>query len=286
MRTFQFNRNKYGTELLIDCLSIKEISEFSTSLKEIHTTSFYEIYFFTCAKGTITVEEQTFDVSESSIVLLPPLVSRKWDIEFKEDSYVIFFDEEIFENILKDASFLYRLHFFGYKSYQPILTISKANFSAYCPLVSKIRNEISKLSKDSPYLLVAYLYELLLEINRDYSDAYNLERSLNLDSEIIRFRNLLKNHIKSKQTVSDYASLMGVTRNKLNSLSLKFYGKNANIIIRNELMLTCKNELLSSNLTIAEICHKLNFSAPSNFTRFFKSHEGISPAKYREKFKN
>ncbi len=286
MRNFQFNRNKYNTELLIDCLSIKEIQCLSTALKEIHTTSFYEIYFFDCVNGSIKVEDEIFELSGTNIVLLPPLLSRTWDVEFNKDSYVVFFDEDVFENVLKDTSFLYRLHYFGYKNNKPILPVEENLSTVYCPILGKVIQEFSNLKSDSNVILSSYLYQLLLEINRQYSDHYNLDRNLEIDSEIIRFRSMLKSHVSYTRTVTDYASLMGVTRNRLNTLSLKLYGKNANLVIRNELLLACKNELLSSSSSISEISHQFNFSAPSNFTRFFKSLEGLSPVEYRDKFKN
>jgi AraC family transcriptional regulator of adaptative response / methylphosphotriester-DNA alkyltransferase methyltransferase len=38
-----------------------------------------------------------------------------------------------------------------------------------------------------------------------------------------------------------------------------------------------------TTLSIAEIGYKLTFSEPTNFTKFFKSFEGVTPKQYREK---
>ena len=46
-------------------------------------------------------------------------------------------------------------------------------------------------------------------------------------------------------------------------------------------IIEAKALLISSNLTIQEICYKLNFSTPSSFTRFFKRITGMSPRKFR-----
>lgn len=45
MIRFDFDKNKYGRELLIDCFSIAEIIHRGLALKEIHSTSFYEMFF-------------------------------------------------------------------------------------------------------------------------------------------------------------------------------------------------------------------------------------------------
>ena len=119
---------------------------------------------------------------------------------------------------------------------------------------------------------------------RSYYEYYHLSDRCYENTEIIRLKTLLKQHIQNKQTVKDYAEMMGINRNQLNNLCLRFYGENANVVVRNTLLQVCKSELLLSKLTIAEISYKFNFSAPPNFSRFFKSYEGITPAEYREKF--
>ncbi|MCW3807374.1 AraC family transcriptional regulator [Plebeiibacterium marinum] len=286
MRTFEFNRNKYSRELLIDCLNIKEISALSTSLKEIHTTLFYEVYFFTEANGSVTIEDQRHELNGSCIVLLPPLVARQWDVSFDDTSYVVFFEDEIFEYTLKDSFFLYRLQCFNFNSIHSILPIKDGACSNYCFLLNRIIGEIENLKEDSSYLLNAYLYQLLLEINRNYVSYFNIKEALNTNSEIIKFKTLIKSNIYSVQTVNEYAKLMGVTRNHLNKLCLDILGRNASAIIKHELLLACKTELLASCSTVSEISYKFNFSAPSNFTRFFKETEGVSPVDYRKKFQN
>lgn len=47
-------------------------------------------------------------------------------------------------------------------------------------------------------------------------------------------------------------------------------------------ILTCsKNLLTNSQLTISEIARRLTYD-PSNFTKFFKKYEGMSPSQFRQ----
>ncbi len=286
MRTFKFNRNKRETELLIDCLNINDISAIITSLNELHTTSFYEMYFLNDTTGTIQIENKKYSIKDNCIILLPPMVARQWDIEFNDNSYVVFFEEEIFSSFLQDTFFLFRLPYFGGNNPYPIFTVSNKLREVYISLVTKIKYEIENLKEDSTHLLNAYLYGLLIIINRGYSEYFDVNTTLLRNSEIIQFKKLVKENIRTTQTVSEYADLMGTTRNHLNELCLKIYGKNANEFIRSELILACKHQLIASCSSVSEIAHQFNFSAPSNFTRLFKSAEGISPTEYREKFKS
>jgi AraC family transcriptional regulator of adaptative response / methylphosphotriester-DNA alkyltransferase methyltransferase len=42
--------------------------------------------------------------------------------------------------------------------------------------------------------------------------------------------------------------------------------------------------LNETTMSIAEISYKLTFNEPTNFTKFFKSFEGVTPKQYRKKF--
>ena len=56
MIQFNFHKYKYGKELLVDCFSLSEIRGKSISLKEVHATSFYELFFFTKGNGAVILE--------------------------------------------------------------------------------------------------------------------------------------------------------------------------------------------------------------------------------------
>ena len=46
-----------------------------------------------------------------------------------------------------------------------------------------------------------------------------------------------------------------------------------------------KDILLNPNKTISEVAYELGFEYPPYFSKLFKKKEGISPTKYREKYR-
>jgi YesN/AraC family two-component response regulator len=46
-----------------------------------------------------------------------------------------------------------------------------------------------------------------------------------------------------------------------------------------------KNILLQPNKTVSDVAYELGFEYPAYFSRLFKKKEGMSPSKYREKYK-
>lgn len=255
-------------------------------MKQVHATSFYELFFFSKGGGVVFVEGRRMEFRAPSVLLLPPAQPRRWEIKSTPDCTMLIFEGEFMESFLKDQWFLHRLYYFDNAGCPPLLPLDHAAMKDFEALLDRIRREITPLSEDSQQLLRAYLYQLLILLNRSYAVYYQLKGNLYKNTEVLRFRELLKRHIHEKQSVKEYAEMLGVHRNRLNQLCQEVFGKPATIIIRSELLLACKHELLTTTKSIAEISYALNFSAPSNFVRFFKSMAKVSPAAYRGDYAN
>jgi AraC-like DNA-binding protein len=84
--------------------------------------------------------------------------------------------------------------------------------------------------------------------------------------------------------VNDYAGLLNTTPQNLNTVCRKHSGKSASELIISQLLLEAKRYILHTENTINEIAYTLSFSDPSNFVKFFKKHEKITPVQFRGKY--
>ncbi len=130
-------------------------------------------------------------------------------------------------------------------------------------------------------MLRALLYYLLIKLNRSYPQDKSSNKNHYRENTILKFRKLLEENIKRKQRVSDYASLLKVSKSHLNKLMKVYFGKSCSVIIKEQLIIEIKRMLLFSDKSIAEISYELNFSEPSNFNRFFQNIMKITPNDYR-----
>lgn len=281
MIAFDFLKNKYGKELLVDCFRLSEIAGRSLAIREMHITTFYEIFLFLEGSGSVILEGRMLTFEAPAALLLPPAQPRQWRMTTAPECQVIIFEGEFIETFLKDSLFLHRLYYFGQYDASPLLPLTQAAMLDFDALCGCLKAEITLPSFDSQHLLRAYLYQLLILLNREYAQYYQLSGNLYRNTGILQFKSLLKQHIREKQTVKEYAQLLQLNRNRLNQLCHEAFGKDAQTIIRQELLQSCKSDLLGNNQTVAEVSHAHNFSAPSNFIRFFKSLTGVSPAAYR-----
>lgn len=90
-----------------------------------------------------------------------------------------------------------------------------------------------------------------------------------------------KNYLKWRK-VTEYAADLGLTPGYLSAIVKSVSKKSAAEWIDDYVMLEAKVLLSSSDMTIQQICHRLNFPNQSFFGKYFKRHTGMSPTHYRQ----
>ncbi len=103
-------------------------------------------------------------------------------------------------------------------------------------------------------------------------------RSLSVFNKFIALVNV---HCEQHHGVEFYAGEIGLSREHLSKMISAQSGKTASSWIDEAMLSRIKILLRHSDLTSAEISDRLNFPAPSHFTRFFKRLTGLTPKAYR-----
>lgn len=96
-----------------------------------------------------------------------------------------------------------------------------------------------------------------------------------------RFRVALEQNFPKLLKVSDYATLLHVSRSHLNEDLRQHTGRTASDHIHDRLLLEAKRLLVYSSFTVSEIAYQLKFQDPSYFGRFFRQRTGESPGTFR-----
>lgn len=98
-----------------------------------------------------------------------------------------------------------------------------------------------------------------------------------------RFIDEVQNHYKQERQVIFYANLLCITPKYLSSVIHEVSGKYATEWIDEYVIFEAKALLKNYNITIKEICQKMNFSTQSMFAKYFKKHTGQTPRDFRKK---
>jgi AraC-like DNA-binding protein len=92
---------------------------------------------------------------------------------------------------------------------------------------------------------------------------------------------LMQNKVIDMMEIRDFANLLHIHPTHLSNTIKLTTGKAPCYFFEEKIMRIAKTLLQDNNISIAAIAAQLTFD-PSNFTKFFKRFEGVTPKQYRE----
>lgn len=101
------------------------------------------------------------------------------------------------------------------------------------------------------------------------------------EARFLEFVDLVDSNIDRIKTVEGYAKMMYLSKKTINAMTRKAVDMSAKQFIIERLILEIKRNLCSPEKTVNEIADDLGFSEPSNLTKFFRTHVGITPKEFR-----
>lgn len=277
--TYNFHRTKYGSELLIDIVQLKDIKKFLHK-NAIHRLTYYDITLITGGNGEFSIDDYRCLVQKGDVIFSCPGQMRNWDIENISDGYALIFEEEFLLSFFNDPNFIKNLSYFGKIKRTDKLTLAKEEVLRITGLLLEIKKEIEHYDKKDKHILRALLYQILKlldRINVNKTEYNNPIRNRYVD----HFIEIVNRCYAENHSSSFYAGQLCITPNYLNELVKKETGINAKQFINNKIIHEAKRQLLYTNVSITEIAASLYFESPSYFVRFFKKQTGFTPHKYR-----
>ena len=95
------------------------------------------------------------------------------------------------------------------------------------------------------------------------------------------FSRELEGKFVRRMSVLDYARIIGCSESTLSRACLASVGRTAKQEIDKRVALEAKRLLVHSTATAVEIVHRLGFTEPSNFVKFFRRNVGTTPSRFR-----
>lgn len=256
-----------------------KISRFKEQIKKTKPhkhEDYYELIFLSQGEGFHCIESEKFMVSSPDFYFLKPRQLHYWQFTSIPKGFVILFKDtefnDIKENVLIDLIIKLKD--------TTRLTFQADKYPSY--LLEEIFKEFqinSQYSKEIIHGLLKALFGKLLQIKAESPNSPN-----QLQTVYDRFLQLLEKECPRLHKVKEFADKLNVTPQNLNIICRKQTGKSASEIITNQLLLEAKRYILHTDNTINEIAEILSFSDASNFVKFFKKHEGITPKQFRDKY--
>jgi len=276
----EFDRTKYGRELLVDAATIGDMPGFITSDRP-HVLMFHDILLVTKGRGRVLLDGESHPVAPGVVVFSLPRQILEWRVAPRLEGACLFFAEAFIVDTFSDPRFLEQFAFFRASRPGGTLTLGRSERRAYGEGFAAMQREVAHLDRDANQSLRAWLYRMLVLLNRWYVGQYR-EPPVEAPNKFVeRFRRLVDRDFARRHRPADYADRLGVSPGHLNALCKQHARMSAGAIIRARIVTEARKLLLYSELPAAGVGERLGFEDPAYFARFFRREAGAAPTQFR-----
>lgn len=280
---YNFYRNKYGVDLPVDVVPIKDFKAFIRRTP-IHRLAYFDLTFIVGSSEELILNHCKMAVKRGDILCSFPGQIWSWQENTQLDGFALVFEEEFLLSFFKDHYFLRNLSYLQTSRVSPLLTANEDQFKVLIDHLNSLRSEILKRTDSNIDVLRALLY-LILSLLKDcelkvLSDPG--EQQINVINRYIEsFTALVDANFIERRDLHFYADKLSITVNYLNKITKEVLGSTAKKYILNKTIQESKNLLTYSSISIAEISDRLNIENPSYLFRMFSKHCGMTPKEFR-----
>lgn len=269
-------------------LRIEELfkEENSAQITNNHKVDFYTLLFISDGDGKHSIDFTNYSYSKGTILSIRKDQIHKFYLNDKTKGYLLCFKEEFLNSYLNEIEVSKSIQMFNELLTSPKTQLDEIELRSVIRLVFGIEQEALSLNdKYSLQIIRSLVHILITLIYRIKSKGHNPVSLSKHLKEFIRFQNLLEQEFAKTKKVSDYASLLGFSTKKLNTVVNFVVDKPAKEFINDTVVIKIKRQLLHSNLSIKEIAFKVGFNDPTNLYKYFKKNTSYTPETYRKTFK-
>ncbi len=282
-----FDRRKYGPELLADACVISDIPGFITAPRS-HRLMFHEIAFITQGRGRLDIDHASLDVAPRRVLVTGPGEVRRWRLDEPGlEGVLVFFESEFIDAFFGDTRFLASLPLMVAAPEARGVAAPSRDFDAVMDIAGAMVGELKAPRFDTHHALRAQTYRLLIALQRlavgRVGDERRVLHAKRLGAHRLarRFTGLVERHHAEHHEVADYAGRLDVSPRHLNACVREATGMTASETIHRRQFLEARRLLSHTDMSVGAIAERLGFADASYFIRFFKRHAGQTPLAWR-----
>ncbi len=260
----------------IEVKDMRFVKEFSKLLGQPHKATFYQIVWLTEGEAIFHIDFRDITMKAGEILIISAGQVCQFDMTSDYAGKIILFTGLFFTVSELDSNFLHTAEILN--------PVSLNKTTLICPqlmnnLTSLLEEELKHM-RDSFQTGIAqsYLRVILLETERQLKTGY----SPSLNTICREFYNAVEKHYKENRNTEFYVQLLGVNEKFLSKELKALTAKTPKKHIDSRVILEAQRMLSYSNLSAKEIGFQLGFDEPTNFTKYFRKHIGMTPAQFRD----
>jgi AraC-like DNA-binding protein len=230
--------------------------------------------------------DQCIEVEGSVLVFTNPMVPYFWErISPEQSGFLCVFTEDFFNRFENIRDFIvFR------DAANAIIPLDATAASYFTALFEKMASELKGDYTFKYDLLRNQLIELIHSaqkmkpaVGEPNTGSNAADRTTHLFKELLerQFPIDLSSQVLQLRSAVDFAGQLNLHVNHLNKSVREITGRTTSQLISERILQEAKVLLKSTDWNIAEIAWSLAFKESNHFSAFFKTHTGLSPAKFR-----
>lgn len=261
--------NAAGRPVSIDYEEWGTVSGYN--VQHAHRHNFNEILFFRSGGGVHDIDFTSWKVQPGAVHFV---ASENVHMLMRDQDALgcsVMFTQDVFAPEL-----LAKLPF---SQVRPVLHLDTSQMTRVQAMLGIIAGEVADGSETSEQVVRAQMQALLhylAGINAGAATGHS-----GLPPQVVALRQLIQQHYRQHINVEGYADMLHVSPKHLIDLCKKHTGKTPLQLIREYVVADAKRLLYNTDLSVKQVAYELNFDDPANFSKYFKSVCGYSPADYR-----
>ncbi|TPN82774.1 helix-turn-helix domain-containing protein [Aquimarina algicola] len=259
-----------------------ELEEVNKRIFEPHRKRFFSINFHVKNVTARRIGYTYFDKLDRSINFNSPMqiFNIEGEKRIGKEGFGIFFNSEFLKEGTHRFNVICQFPFFKLNAI-PYYKLTDEHFIKINDAMERIYTEFIKDEKYSLDIIRAELIALLFflkRITRIGSKTIELRRP---EKITLKFEDLILRDINSDKTLAYYAKKLNITPAYLAECVKKTTGTTAKKVVIDYKILQAKALLKNTDLSIAEISMQMGYSEATNFVKFFRQNQGVTPLAYR-----
>jgi len=248
-----------------------------------HQLKFYNLIYITEGMGTHFIDFDWYPIASNHLIYLAKEQVNAFKFTQGLKGYCIIFTEDYFIHGFSSLPHDFVMRLFNPQLFSPILKISEpSELLQYLDLLNK---EFRNSSAFNQQEILKSLFTIFLSKAEQLKvDQTNHIKDKGKMGIFQQFFSLLESSYTMSRSADYYARELAISYKHLNAICKELTCKTAKGIINNYIILQAKRNLINTAKKSSEIAYLLGFDDPTNFTKYFKNHTGLTPNLFKKSF--
>ena len=259
-----------------------ELKDVNKSVFEPHRKKFFSINFHIKNVTSRRIGYTYFEKLDQSINFNSPmqLFSIDGEKSIGREGFGVFFTAEFFTPAKHRFDIIREFPFFKLNTL-PYYKLDIELFRDINNLLEEMYLEYINNDHYNMEIIRSQLIILLHRMKRIKTEKHRTIKLSRAEEITYNFENLIVAEINSNKKLREYAEKLFISPIYLSECVKKTTGQSAKKVIIEYKVLQAKALLKSSNKTISEVAGAMGYSEVTNFIKFFKEHQGVTPLAYK-----